>query len=124
MPSEMLPTPHRASAEVQSYIWERFAVGQKRIYFAGALIGVFGAFVGMLHHSEHGLAFWFPPAGAAMGLAAVWFLSFAGKLQAQVDQRRNEGESVLLLQLGFLVLGFTALLLAALFVVGVISLFL
>jgi hypothetical protein len=121
---ETMPTPHRLAADIQSRIWERFTIKQKRFYIAGLLIGLFGAFLGMLHNSEHGLIFWALPAGAAMGIGAVWVLSIAGKLQNHVQQRRDEGEPVLMLQIGFVILGLIALLLAALLVVGVISLFL
>src|SRR5438552_19180450 len=83
-----LRTPHRMMGEIQQFIWEYFAVKRRRFYLAGVFIGLFGAVIGAIHHPEHGFPLWSFAGGAALGVGAVWLLSFAERLQARLQQAR------------------------------------
>src|SRR5437870_4531400 len=86
-----LATPHRMLGQIQQSIWEYFALKRRQFYLAGLLIGAFGALSGAMHHAEHGFPLWSLPAGGALGVGAVWLLSFAERLQARIHQARAEG---------------------------------
>src|SRR5258708_1532937 len=86
-----LRTPHRMMGEIQQFIWEYFAVKRRRFYWAGLFIGMFGGVIGAIHHPEHGFPLWSFAGGAALGVGAVWLLSFAERLQARLQQARAEG---------------------------------
>jgi len=119
-----LATPHRMMGEIQQAIWERIAVKRRQLYFAGLLIGAFGGFIGAMHHTEHGFALWSLPAGGALGVGAVWILSFAERIQGRIHQARAEGNSTVALQIFFVAFCLIALVVAALLVVAVVALFL
>ncbi len=119
-----LPTPHRAMAEIQKAIWERFAVKRRQFYLAGFLIGAFGGLIGVMHNTEHGFQLWALPAGGALGVGAVWVLSWAEKLQVRIHQARAEGNPTGGLQVLFVAFCLIALVAAALLVAGVVLFFL
>ena len=118
-----LATPHRMLGEIQQSIWEHFAVKRRQFYLAGLLIGAFGGLIGAMHHAEHGFQFWALPAGGALGVGAVWLLSFAERLQARINQARAEGNPTVAQQALFVILGLSALLVVALFVAAVCAYF-
>ena len=119
-----LPTPHGMMGEIQQAIWDHLAVKRRQFYLAGFLIGVFGALIGAMHHAEHGFAIWSLPAGGALGLGAVWILSWAEKLQARIHRARAEGNPTGALRIFFVVFCLVALIAAALLVAGVVAFFL
>jgi len=105
--------------EIQQFIWKHFAVKRRQFYSAGFLIGAFGGLIGAMHYAEHGFSLWAIPAGGALGVGAVWLLSFAERLQA-----RAEGNPAGAQQALFVVLLLIALLAVALLVAGVCASFL
>lgn len=119
-----LVTPHRAMHEIQQFIWKHFAVKRRQFYLAGFLIGAFGGLIGAMHHAEHSFSLWAIPAGGALGVGAVWLLSFAERLQARIQQARAEGNPAGAQQALFVVLLLIALLAVALLVAGVCASFL
>ena len=110
--------------EIQQFIWEYFAVKRRRFYLAGVFIGLFGAVIGAIHHPEHGFPLWSFAGGAALGVGAVWLLSFAERLQARLQQARAEGNPAWALRVLFVLLGLIALIVVALLVAGVFLYFL
>lgn len=116
-----LVTPHRAMREIQQAIWNRFAVKRRQFYLAGFLIGAFGSLIAAPHHAEHGFPLWSLPAGGALGIGAVWVLSWAEKLQARIHQARAEGNPTAGLQVLFIAFCLIALVAAALLVAGVVA---
>ena len=119
-----LVTPHRAAGEIQQAIWNRFAVKRRQFYLAGFLIGAFGGLIGAAHNAGHGFALWSLPAGGALGVVAVWVLSFAEKFQARIHRARAEGKPTGAMRFFFVVFCLVGLVAAALLVAGVCALFL
>ncbi|MDB6109078.1 MAG: hypothetical protein JWR69_828 [Pedosphaera sp.] len=112
----ILPTPHRAMSGFLQSIWEHFAVKRRQFYVAGFLIGALGGLVGTMRHAGHGFSWACLPAGGAMGVGAVWLLSFAEKLQGRIDRERAKGNPALLQQAVFVVLGLISLIVVTLLV--------
>ncbi len=114
-----LATPHRMLGKIQQSIWEHFAVKRRQLYLAGFFIGAFGALIGAMHHAEHVFPLWSLPAGGALGVSAVWFLSFAERLQARIQQARAEGNPTGAQQALFVIFGLIALVAVALLVAAI-----
>ena len=110
--------------EIQQFIWEYFAVKRSRFYLAGLFIGMFGPVPAAMHDPEHGFPLWSLAGGAALGVGAVWLLSFAERLQARLHQARAEGNPTWPQQVLFALLGLIALIVVALLVAGVCLYFL
>jgi hypothetical protein len=118
------PNPHHVGGYILHQIWEYFAIKRKQLYLAGLLIGVVGAIFGAIFHPQHGVSpiFGIAVVGAC-GVGAVWFLTFAEKLNERLKRDREEGNPTFGTRLFFILLGFVALIFIAACIVGLCSFF-
>lgn len=113
-----LRLPHHMMGDIQKWIWGYWGVKRRRFYLAGLFIGMLGPAVA-LPASGRGFVLWAVAAGGALGVVAVWVLSFVETLQTRLNKAREGGKPVLGRQILFVFAALATLALAVLLAVGI-----